>query len=47
MAQRGRTGVGQTDPGRSKQVARLALSEPQIAGPELSDLVGKPQTSGS
>jgi hypothetical protein len=39
----GSTGVGQTDPGRSQQFASLALGKPQIAGPDLDDLVGKPQ----
>ena len=42
LVQRGRPGVGQVDPGRSKQLARLALGEPEIAGPDLGDLVGKP-----
>ena len=41
--QRGRPGVGQTDPRCSKQLARLALGEPEIAGPQLSELVGKPK----
>ena len=43
LVQRGHPGVGQADPGRGKQLARLALGEPQIAGPDLGDLVGKPE----
>ena len=30
-------------PDASQQFARLALGEPQIAGPDLGDLVGEPQ----
>ena len=29
--------------GRREQLARLALGEPQIAGSDLGDLVGKPE----
>ena len=41
--QRRRTCLGQADPGRGQQFARLALGKPQIAGPDLDDLVGKPK----
>ena len=41
--QRGRAGVRQADPGRVQQFARLAFREPQVAGPDLGDLVGKPE----
>ena len=43
LVQRGHPALGQADPGPSKQFARLALGESQIAGPDLGDLVGKPQ----
>ena len=35
--------VGQRDARRGEQLARLALGEPQIAGPDLGDLVGEPE----
>ena len=43
LVQGARPSVRQADPGCSKQFARLALAEPQIAGPDLSDLPGKPE----
>src|SRR4051794_13282742 len=41
LVQRDRPGVGQADARRGQQLARLALGEPEIAGPDLGDLVGK------
>ena len=41
--QRGRARVGQGDLGRRKQFARLALGEPEVAGPQLANLIGKPE----
>ena len=43
LVQRGRPTVGQSDPGRSEQFARLGFGKPQIGRPDLRDLVGEPQ----
>ncbi len=43
LVQRGQAALGQADPGPTEHLARLVLGEPQIAKPDVGDLVGKPQ----